>query len=112
MESEASETEVKNKGTWRADNRPLNSKNVPAEMPSAFAGFSHESEVHIVSFHGSSSISGPPFILPFFHLCLPSNLLKCSPLSLIRQTQENVPLFVSLSLSPPHSLPLSLPISD
>jgi len=96
MENEHMRTNVKNN---EVDEHPVNSKNMPGQMHSAFAGFSPESEVHIVSF-----LVFFPLVLSFFHFCLPSNLLKCSPLSLIRQTQENVPLFVSLSLS----LPLTL----
>lgn len=47
MEHEQTKTNVKNN---EVDEHPVNSKNVPAQMPSAFAGFSPESEVHIVSF--------------------------------------------------------------
>lgn len=66
-DSSLSESEVENKGT--------SGRNEPVGMPIASsAGFSPSSEVHIVSFHASSSSSpvcGPPPFIPmsFFHFC-------------------------------------------
>lgn len=136
-DSSLSESELENKGT--------SGRNEPAASP---AGFSPSSEVHIVSFHGCfpfsfsfsfiplllrlrlSAVHLPPFLCLSFTFALwpwdPFKMPPSSspPLSLIRQTGVNVPLFVSLSLSTPstvsHSLSLSpslphslsLPISD
>lgn len=113
-----------------AENKGKSDKNEPIGKPVASSvGVSPSSEVNGVSFSGFFFFSRLRSASVHFYI-FPSRLrfglgtlLKCPllllPLSLIRQTRVNVPLFVSLSLhSPPHSLtpsfsrPLSLPISD
>lgn len=108
-----SESEVENKRT--------SGRNWTVRVPraSSVAGVSPKSEVHIVFL--------PWLLLPLVHFysCAFLSLLRSGPgtllnapppppsLSLIRQTRENVPLFVSLFLHSPRrlSLPLSLSLS-
>lgn len=117
-DSSLPESEVENKG--------MSGRNEPDEMPIALsAGFSPSSEVHIVPFPASFFFFSPLSLvhlssfLSFFHFCALAlgPLLKCPPsplllpLSLIRQTTVNIPLFVSLSLSTPSTLSHSLFLS-